>query len=267
MPYFVDTNLCSKVANDPSAQSLWTKATEQFARDAQKYVICPLVLLELLRGLAKPEPTFFKNDLQRLSFLAGDGTPEFLEFPGAFVLKTTLGLRSPVSRFSGADFAQWLQVTISAETREDLVHGRVELYASKLVSFGLDPNTIKRQDDEGLQSYIAGWEKKRADKTPPPTTDQWTAGFLYSLGIIYQPADLPQLSAALDAAYQYDLALYKVMPEYNFRSDRNAGGRTDRELLFYLSDPEMHIVTGDARFKRRVGGSIQSRRIHLLSEF
>jgi hypothetical protein len=267
MPYFVDTNLCSKVLKDPSLQKQWGNAKRQFARDGHQYVICPLVLLELLKGLAKPEPEFFNSDLQRLSFLAGSGPRQFLELPGAFVLKTVLGSPSPVARFSSADFDQWLKVTLNADTRDALVQGRVALYQSRFMSFGLDLNSIKRMDDKGLQFHIDNWETRRANKTPPPTRNQWAAVLLYSQGIIFQPADLPKLATALDAAYQYDLAIYKVMPRYNFRSDRNAGDRTDSELLFYLSDADMHIVTGDARFKNRVASSSQVSRIHLLSEF
>jgi hypothetical protein len=103
------------------------------------------VLLVLLKGLAKPEPTFFQKDLEKLSFLAGDGSSSFLEFPGVFVLKTVLGSPSPVARFSGSDFSQWLTIILSAQTRDDLVDGRVEMYKSRMLSFGLDLDGIQRR--------------------------------------------------------------------------------------------------------------------------
>ena len=72
------------------------------------------------------------------------------------------------------------------------------------------------------------------------------------------------MATALDAAYHYQRALYRVMDKYNFRAKRNRGDPNDYEILFYLSDPEMHIVTGDARFAKRIAASSQAPRIHVI---
>src|SRR5262245_56507725 len=128
MAFFADTNLCAKVPKNLNLRAKWSKAKEQFAREGLEYAICPFVLLELLAGLAKPEPTFFESDLKRFIFLADDGSAKFLPFPGAFALKTILNTNSPVARFSVADFEKWLNVTLSANARDDLSSGRVDLY-------------------------------------------------------------------------------------------------------------------------------------------
>ena len=80
-PFFVNTNLCGVVRDKPSLQDKWTRAREHFGKQGKQYVVCPVVLIELLLGLSKPEPSFFKRDWDRLNFLAGGDSPDFLEFP------------------------------------------------------------------------------------------------------------------------------------------------------------------------------------------
>src|SRR5438477_4040643 len=154
MPFFADTNLCAKVPRNANLQEKWAKAKERFSKEGLEYTICPLVLLEFLAGLAKPEPNFFESDLKRFKFLADDGSLTFLPFPGAFALKTILNADSPVARFNKADFEQWLNVTLFAATREDLSNGRVDLYKSSLISYGLDPAKVEEQQLAGKQQHI-----------------------------------------------------------------------------------------------------------------
>jgi hypothetical protein len=266
MPFFADTNLCAKVPKNPSLQARWSKASEQFSRQGLEYAICPLVLLELLAGLAKPEPAYFKSDLKRFIFLANDGNAEFLPFPGSFALKTILSTNSPVARFSRADFEQWLKVMLLATTRDDLSSGRVDLYRSSLVSYGLDPAKVEEQQNTGKQQHIKIWERQRSDKRIL-NRNEWSALFLYGQGIIYKPDDLATVGEALDAAYEYDLALSSLPRDYNFRAAKNSGDWIDSQLLMYLCDPAMQMVTGDIRLKKRVAKSPQSSRIWYIEDF
>ena len=106
MAFFADTNLCAKVPKNPKLQLKWINAKEQFSTQGLDYAICPfsLVLMELLAGLTKPEPAFFRSDLKRFVFLGNDGNAVFLPFPGAFALTTILNLDSPVARYSQGRF-------------------------------------------------------------------------------------------------------------------------------------------------------------------
>jgi hypothetical protein len=266
MPFFADTNLCVKVLKSLSLQPKWSKAKEQFSRQGLEYAVCPLVLLELLAGLAKPEPAYFKSDLGRFIFLANGGNAEFLPFPGSFALKTILNANSPVARFDKADFEQWLNVTLLAATRDDLSSGRVDLYRSSLVSFGLDPATVEAQQNAGTQQHIKTWEKQRSDKRIL-NRNEWSALFLFSQGIVYQSGDLARVGEALDAAYEYNLVLSRLAPGYNFRAAKNSGDWIDSQLLIYLCDPAMQIVTGDTRLKKRVAKSPQANRIWYIEDF
>ena len=267
MPFFADTNLCDTASRDPALCAKFMAAKKHFELEGHKYVVCPLVLAELVAGLATPEPSYFKSDLRRFVFLAGEGTPVFLDFPGAFVLRTVLDCKSPVAKLNKGDFEQWLNVTLGASTRDDLVQGRVEMYRSERVAFGLNPEVIAKQQKSGRNIHIEAWEKRVAENVPCPSKDVWAAALLIGQGIIYQASDLEKIGAALDAAYEYDSFLFRVAPKYNFHADRNAGDWIDSQMLFYLADPQMHIVTCDTRLRERISKSPQAIRVHVIDEF
>lgn len=266
MSFIADTNLCSKVPGNPGVEARWNQLRGELEGNGLRYAISPLVLLELLVGLVTPEPNHFQSDLRRFHFLAGDGDAELLLFPGAFVLKTVLGVPSPVARFGSADFAQWLSVTRAAPTRDQLVAGDVELYRSELLSYGLDLGKIAQQHNEGRDEYIRHMEMIRERKPALSSRNVRAIGFLRRQGIIPQKTDISKLVTAMDAVETYYENAFKlaVDTDYEFSSPEHSGDSVDFQLLYYLSDPEMYIVTADRKLKKRVSSSQQSARIHVI---
>src|ERR1700683_5495874 len=184
MPFFVDTNLCSKIPSNPGLYAKWVETKTNLESCGQKYVISPLVLIELLSGLAKPEPEYFQSDLRRFKFLAGGGKSEFLSFPGAFVLQTVLNIPSPVAAFKPADFQQWLAVTCEAQSRADLVNADVELDRSALLTFGLNTDIVVRQHVGGKPALIDSMKRIRSRVTPSASRNVRSAMFLRRQNII-----------------------------------------------------------------------------------
>lgn len=235
------------------------------------YVACPLVLLELIEGLAKPEPTHFHGDQRRFLTLSGsvEGClpPRYLPFPGTFVMKTLFGVPSAATRFSEADFSQWHRVICAALDREALTGGSVELFSSSLVSYGLNPSIVAGQQQQGRQAHAESFEHRRRHRTSPPTPEQFAAVLMHSQGVVPQNMDdLKRLAVATDAAYQYEVVLNKLAlaEGYDFAAKEHAGDWIDSQLLLYLADPEMVLVTSDRKLRNRVQQSTQAERIIVL---
>ena len=163
MPFFADTNVCSRWESDLVVKRNWESAKTDLESRGHRYVACPEVLIELLDRLVKPEPEYFSKDLRSFAFLNGPGEVEFLQFPGAFVLKAALGVDSPITRFNTAHFRQWLQCVLAAPTRDALSSGKVELNGSTLVSYGIDLSIVKAQHENGKMEHAERLNRLRQE--------------------------------------------------------------------------------------------------------
>jgi hypothetical protein len=261
MPFFADTNVCSKWETDPVVKQNWQVAKAQLESEGHKYVACPLVLIELLSQLVKPESKYFSEDLKSFLFL-GNAQERFLSFPGAFVLKTILGVQSPVTTLHPSDFNQILRCVVSASSREALESGDVELTGSTLFSYGLDFAKIGIPHENGKRAYAAIMKKNRLNERLP-TGREHAEGILSNLQIIPANGDVEAVESALDAAYQYEcFLLSEVDASYDYLE--HASDWVDRQLLYYLADPAMFIVTNDKNVKYRCRRSKQSHRVLVI---
>jgi hypothetical protein len=261
MPFFADTNVCSKWESDLALKRNWEGAKADLESRGHQYVACPEVLIELLDRLVKPEPEYFSKDLRSFAFLNGPEEVEFLPFPGAFVLKAALGLDSPVARFNTAHFRQWLQCVLAAPTRDALSSGKVEMNGSMLVSYGIDLSKVKVQHENGKREHAERLNRLRREGLIG-TQEAFAAGFLYSQGIIPRDEDVARIGSALDAAFNYRRFLLSTAPEYDF--SRHGSDWVDQQLLYYLADPDMYILTNDSQLKARCSASYQSSRIIVI---
>lgn len=270
MAFFYDTNLCSTAARDAAAMNRLRDLFLDLQRANHAYVACPLVLLELIEGLAKPEPTHFHGDQRRFRVLAGSVEgflPRYLPFPGTFVMKTLFGVQSAATRFTEADFSQWHGVISAAIDRDALTGGNVDLFSSRLMSYGLNPAIVAGQQQQGRQAHAENFEHRRRNRIPPPTPEQFAAVLMLSQGVISQNMDdLNRLAVATDAAYRYEVVLNELAlaEGYGFAAKEHAGDWIDSQLLFYLADPELLLVTSDRKLRNRVQRSPQAERIIVL---
>jgi hypothetical protein len=82
-------------------------------------------------------------------------------------------------------------------------------------------------------------------------------------GIDENTVDVDQVVSRLNAHYTFEkqrLVTAAASPEYNFRSREN--DVFDAELLIYLADPSLRLLTCDTGF-RRASGSPQFNRVHV----
>jgi hypothetical protein len=71
-----------------------------------------------------------------------------------------------------------------------------------------------------------------------------------------------KILSTMDAAWRYELSRYQLArtPAYDF--SRHASDWLDSQLLYYLADPTIHLVTYDTkRLRHGTRGSTQSSRI------
>jgi hypothetical protein len=258
--FFADTNICSKWESDPALGRKWQQVKCELEGGGHRYVACPEVLIELLCRLEDPQPEYFSKDLKSFAFLASQPGTEFLEFPGAFVLKAVLNCESPVSRFSPTHFKQWLECVLAAPSRSDLSAGNVELYESRLMSFGMDLKIVGKQHREGKDSHVERCNRLRKSGHVP-VREEFAAGLLYQLNIIPRAGDVESIAHCLDAAYEYERFLFSD-PKYKF--ENHTSDWVDQQLLYYLSDPGIRIITNDSALRNRCGSSAQVSRIIVI---
>ena len=262
MPFFADTNVCSKWETDPGVHANWLAEKARLESLGHEYVSCSLVLVELLSRLVKPEPAYFSSDLKSFLFLSKNETARFLPFPAKFALKTALGVDSRVSRFDAEEFHNWSKCVTSAKSREALGNAEVEM-DSMLLTYGIDFGKIKRQHEAGRAAFIKRMAYLRGHRRLP-SRDEVALGILRAQHVIPQPADADKLADALDAAYHYEIFLLSTDNSYDFGADKHHGDWVDSQLLYYLADPEMYILTDDSKLKKRCLPSPQADRILLL---
>src|SRR5262249_42884681 len=109
MPFFADTNVCSKWVSDPTIRQRWKAEKARLEDSGFEYTSCPLVLIELLSRLVKPEPQYFSEDIKSFLFLAR-GSDGFLPFPAGFISETILKTTSAITKLHPSDFTEMLQI-------------------------------------------------------------------------------------------------------------------------------------------------------------
>jgi predicted nucleic acid-binding protein len=268
MRYFCDTNVCSKAASATGLGAHWASVKAKFEQQGFSYVVCPLVVAELIEGLADSQPTYFDEHRHRFEVLRADAA-EYLHFPGRFAMRAIYGVDNALTVLGPADFRQWVNTICRAGCFEQLRSGRVPAYASELVSSGIDFEKIRSFRRAGLESHYKRMEAIRQSKNDADAPRDWASAILLSQGILPKDvADLDRFAQSLSAAYAYELYLVKLAAKTNhqFTSSKRSGDKTDSEICFYLSAPDMHVVTEDSDLCKRCAASPQAARIWLLSE-
>ncbi len=261
MPFFADTNVCSKWESDPVVRRKWQAEKAKLESKGHRYVACPLVLIELLARLAKPEPTYFFKDLKSFLFLA-HGQDNMLPFPGEFVARTVLNVGSPITRLHEEDFMEMLRIVVSATSRDALTSADVELPEPTPFSYGIDFDKIKIPQENGKKEYARKMDLRRQKGYVPTRTDH-AQGVLSNLKLAQTNGDVEAVADSLDAAFHYErFLLTEIGPNYDYL--RNASDWVDRLLLYYLADPKMHIVTNDRNVRLRCRRSNQSDRVVVI---
>lgn len=263
----LDTNVPGKLVTPAYSEGL--AAIKRCLSREFRLVVSPQSLIELLKAIKGGDGSHFSSDQERLRLLAGPGKPEFLPFSVAFALRKMLGLESIQLQFFGpSDFNLWFRLVIRAKDRDALVSGDVRLpFDSRRKRQGFNLDLLIQKQEEGIAHHRAEIEKAKEGKATIPGPDMWAAGLAAQLGHTLTGSQARLLAGGLDAAYRYasDLCSIVAGGQYNFEKHR--GDWIDWQQLFYLCDPDVHLLTDDGGLRTRVEGSRQSSRILDLRRF
>src|SRR5690348_96628 len=102
-----------------------------------RITISPETLIELLDTIQGGDGTHFESDKNLFRLVAGNGSPEFLPFPGSFALSRVLGLESEAAKFGPGDFENWFRVVLNARSRQELFDGNVRIPGGKKENVGV----------------------------------------------------------------------------------------------------------------------------------
>ena len=210
----------------------------------------------------------FEADKQRIRLMMGTREQKFLLFPGAFVLKKVLGLKSAVTRFGLGDFKKWVKVVLHAKSRIQLFEGEVKLpFDPRRKTWGFKPDIIREQQRAGKDQNRLLLEKVRDHKATFPKPEIWAAGIANRLGHKVDQEQAIKLADALDAAYQHDSALCSIVSNGPYNFEEHEGDWIDNQQLFYLCYPRMHLLTDDGPLKAKLRKSSQRDRVLGLRDF
>jgi len=83
------------------------------------------------------------------------------------------------------------------------------------------------------------------------------------MGVPATVENVAAILSAMDAAWQYELTRCDLAMAKNstYKFVKNASDWLDSQLLYYLADPMVHLITFDNRLKSRTKRSTQSNRI------
>ena len=261
----LDTNVCDKLARSSGLDA--NRVRKRIAAEF-KVVVSPETFIELLDTIKGGKSgEHFKTDQQRLRIMAGSGIPQFLRFPGAFALRTVLGLEAPATKFHPANFRRWFKVVLAAKSRSQLLAARVKLPNDKRL-WGINPVTVSDQQKDGKRSHEE-WLKKVLTGSyafPPPA--MWAKLIGRDLGLPLTDEQGEVLGERLSAAYEYQKHNFDAAsknPTYN--AAKHEGDWVDNQQLYYLCDPTIFLLTDDSGIPQKCAKSGQSKRTLLLKEF
>jgi hypothetical protein len=252
---FNETSVALKVGTRNLPDADWQAVVKYLAAKFE-FVVSPLSFIEVLNSLARGDERFVIPNLRRLEALSPlePLNPTFLEMPGQFVLREVLGC-SPVL----VDTYQPWQMKESMVTviRHSSVTPELRAWLAE----------IKGNHQSGITDYSTKHEEIRRIGQTTPDRGLWLRAKLAHLGIV-APSDeeLRRLAIALDAAYEYSAWIRRQLENPSYLPARDASSWVDYQQLFYLSDPDMHMLYVDGDFTERTGGSLQQSRLIKLAD-
>jgi hypothetical protein len=234
-----------------------------------RVVVSPQTLIELMNGVigGKTDDHLSADQLRLCTLVGGACTPDILRFPGDFSLRTVLGLQSGVPKFNPADFRLWVRTILLAHSQYELLNGYVRIPHKGGRTFGLDKSAIANQQDEGKRTHQEWLQLAMSRTCSFPSRDEWAKRIGIGLEVDLTEAQYAKLGKQLNAAYEYQRGTFETAaanPQYNVT--KHDGDWIDNQQLFYLSDPNIFVLTDEEGIRSKCSNSDQSSRILLLKE-
>jgi hypothetical protein len=231
------------------------------------YAIIPLVLTELILGIAGGDEEHFEENRRAVKILYPTHKKRFLWAPGLFVTQTVLG-RRPTGDFLSPDtYRNEARTLMRAQSKRSLMMGRVQMPESRKYSHGMDFSVLRAQMEHGQRDHVSTLQQLRAGHLAVPSAPDWAKGWMLTLGFEATPEECARVAGALDAAYRYECFLWNEAMHGQYDFSKHKSDWIDSQLLYYLADPTVHILVHDRKLKQRIAGSTQSDRVFDYADF
>jgi len=222
-----------------------------------RMVLAPLTLLELASqlGTGGAEEAFAALRILRRTHDAKSAGMWLLPWPDDF-FRALFNLPPDEDKITAALTSLVLNIWSAAK-------------AVDLKEDGKEARNLWDETTEGLARVFSEAVDVLRSKGSPPKAEHkrdLCRGIAHRSRIDETKIDVDLLAVSLDAYYIFNNHLFQVALQnknYNFNKNRN--DHIDAELLIYLADPRLHLLTGDQDF-RRVTGSSQASRVHIASQ-
>ena len=192
-PKFVfDTQVISYLSDGTIPRAEW-KAIRKFMSRRARYAISSITLYELLAGIEGGDEAHFRENQRRIKVLCEPEKRKFLPLPGDFVRSVVFGLALRNQAFQPHKLKLWIDVVLSAQTKDELARGRVTLprrgHAGR--SYGSSLSIFADQIRKGKQADSDRLERLRQGLLRPSTQDTWSHALLGRIDI---PIDLANVT-------------------------------------------------------------------------
>lgn len=258
--FLFDLQIISYVQSGKISRSEWEEVRRYLSSRA-RYAISSITLYELLAGIEGGDDAHFHENRERLRILYEPARRELLPLGGDFVRSIVFGLPIRSRAFQPNKLKTWIDVILNAQTKSDLKHGRVVLRGNPDQTYGTSLSQFAGHIRQGKRLDAARLERLRQRALSPSTQETWSREVLKRIDVPSDPENLAKLKSAMDAAWRYELSRYELAKTQAYDFAKHDSDWLDGQLLYYLADPLIHLITSDKRIKLRARGSSQANRI------
>jgi len=261
----LDTQVCSHAATGKVPSSDWADFCTCL-RSGFVHCISPLVVVELLYGLYAGNDTHFRLNQDKLRHLfQASNASIFLPLPGQFLAKELFSVNRVLPSEVETDYELCLKLAIGAKDKQQILAGRLSPWGSDQ-QYTLDLAKLAKEREAYLAKYIAYLEGFRSQGFRFKNERSWVAGALSHLGLPHMGENERTLLEGADAWYCFEKFIFtSVSGNYNFK--KHTSDLVDGQMLQYLCDPSLFLVTSDARLKKQILMCKQADRILTPKEF
>jgi hypothetical protein len=250
---FVETSVTNSIGTRNLSDADWRDVVLYLAPKFD-FVVSPLTFLEILNSLARGDERFVLPNRKRLYalFPLNPLKPTFLEMPGQFVRRYVLG------------YDRLLVTYQPDQLREALINIlECEGIPEELRLFLREVEAMHRR---GLEDFSTKYQEARRIGQRRPNRADWVRSNFELLGVA-DPSDKQVEAAglALDAAYEFSAWTRKRLADARYSPEADKSSWVDGQQLFYLCDPDMHMLYLDGDFIERTGSSSQRSRLLKLT--
>jgi hypothetical protein len=227
----------------------------QLADDLRdRILLSPITMIEVLSHLARG----WRGSVHRQLI----GIPNWQNRRGVGVLPfmdTAISIIGFGATLSDDGYTKRLQADINV-----CVSGEAEDLLAIATVRDVELKEVKKSYADTFEQIVAHFRSARL--TESAFKEAWVSRFLKDEAANQQPRTQDQIVATFSALYEYEYEKLKLaVSDPNYKPHNHQNDLFDAEQLIYLGDEDLHFITLDGGYLRKVLKSPQRTRIHQAS--